>query len=101
MCVQTTHFYWGMRQIFEFFLLSLAKKRAVKQQQKKKKCRHRKQRRLDDFAFIIFNNNSCRNTRISRIIIIGAQNEFGREKPSLTDAAGFQRRRFDAPVDAD
>ena len=20
MCVQTTHFYWGMRQIFEFFL---------------------------------------------------------------------------------
>jgi hypothetical protein len=56
--------------------------------------------RLDDFAFIIFSNSSS-NTRISRIIIICAQNEFGREKPSLTDAAGFQRRRFDAPVDAD
>ena len=56
--------------------------------------------RLDDFAFI-FSSNSNSNTRISRIIIIGAQNEFGREKPSLADAAGFQRRRFDAPVDAD
>jgi hypothetical protein len=58
--------------------------------------------RLDDFAFI-FSSNSSSNTRISlsRIIIIGAQNEFGREMPSLTDAAGFQRRRFDAPVDAD
>ena len=45
--------------------------------------------RLDDFAFI-FSSNSNSNTRISRIIITGAQNEFGREKPSLTDAAGFQ-----------
>ena len=47
--------------------------------------------RLDDFAFIFSSNsNSNSNTRISRIIITGAQNEFGREKPSLTDAAGFQ-----------
>ena len=42
-CVQTTHFYWGMREIFEFFLLNLAEKRAVKQQKNKiinKKCHH-------------------------------------------------------------
>jgi len=36
MCVQTTHFYWGlMGKIFEFFLLNLSVK-AVKQQNQQK-----------------------------------------------------------------
>ena len=52
-CVQTTHFYWGlMGKIFEFFLLNLSVKRAVKQQKNKiinKKCHHCRQ---DDWMIL-------------------------------------------------